>query len=161
MRFSTREDIALPIDVVFKEMTNFDAMERRALRRGADVNRSDPPTGPGKGSTWEIAFSFRGRRRECHSEVTGFDAPNAMVVASQVGGISGHLTLEFIVLNPKKTRVKTAIDLKPNTLSARLLIQSLKLAKSSLEKRFKSGIANFARQMEDDHRGTRPGDTLA
>jgi hypothetical protein len=43
------------------------------------------------------------------------------------------------------------LNLAPKTLSARLLVQSLKLAKSNLSKRFKQKVADYARQMEDRH----------
>ena len=160
MRFSTREDIEVPIETVFKDITNFEVLERRALRRGAEVIRTDPPEGPGQGTVWEVTFAFRGRDRDCVAEVVGYDAPNTMIVDSNTGGLAGQVTLDLVALNPNKTRVKLVIDLKPNNLSARLLVQSLKLAKASLEKRLSSGFASFAQQMERDYRGTKPGETL-
>ncbi|NHW87665.1 SRPBCC family protein, partial [Escherichia coli] len=41
-----------------------------------------------------------------------------------------------------------ALDMKPNTLTARLFIQSLRLAKASLNRKFKRGIARFADDLE-------------
>ena len=40
-----------------------------------------------------------------------------------------------------------ALDMKPLNLSARLLIQSLKLAKSSLTKKFKDRVADYAKNL--------------
>ena len=45
------------------------------------------------------------------------------------------------------------LEVKPNSLSARLLVQSMKLAKSNLTKRFKVAVADYAETIERDHRG--------
>ena len=42
-----------------------------------------------------------------------------------------------------------ALEMSPLNLPARLLVQSLKLAKSTLSKRFKDRVADYARGLED------------
>jgi len=37
MKFAAREDIEAPIEYVFSQISDFPALERSALRRGADV----------------------------------------------------------------------------------------------------------------------------
>ena len=44
------------------------------------------------------------------------------------------------------------LDIKPLNLSARLLVQSLKLAKTSLTKKYKLRVAEFARTLEERQR---------
>jgi hypothetical protein len=39
-------------------------------------------------------------------------------------------------------------------LSARLLVQSLKLAKNSLNKRYKQRVAQYGKSIEDRHKST-------
>ena len=56
--------------------------------------------------------------------------------------------MQLTPLSPKRTRLGVEVDLKPKTLSARLLVQSLKLAKSNLTKRFKLKVADYAKTME-------------
>lgn len=151
MKFSTREDIAAPIDHVFAQISDFAAFERQALRRGADVQRLDAGDVT-TGTRWDIAFGFRGKDRKVRAELTALDAPNMLRVDSEGKGIVGVTLLELIALSPSRTRLAMSIELSPNSLAARLMLQSLKLAKSSLTARFKKRIAGYAEDIENNYR---------
>lgn len=151
MKFSTREDIDAPADFVFEAVSDFAAFERQALRRGADVRRVDQ--GPViVGSAWDIAFQYRNKDRRMRATVKSLDAPNALFVESVASGIDGITKVELVALSPKRTRIAVSIELSAKTLSARLLLQSLKLAKATLTKRFKSRIAEQAAGIEERYR---------
>ena len=152
MRFSTREDIEAPIERVFRAVTDFDGFERQALRRGAEVTRQDTMGKPGIGSEWHLRFKFRGKERELDAAVVKFDAPNGYVVNSRTGGLEGVVTLDLMALSAQRTRLQVAVDLKPQSLSARLLVQSLKFAKANLSKRFSNRVLRFAQDIEGKYR---------
>ncbi len=152
MKFSTREDIAAPADHVFAYISDFSTFERQALRRGADVSRID--SGPYKpGSGWDIAFKYRGRDRRMRTMLDRLDAPQVIQLSSVASGIEGATEIELVSLSPTRTRMAVSIDLTANSLAARLLLQSLKLAKSSLTARFKKRIGAFAQTVEDAYKG--------
>lgn len=136
MNFTTHKDIDAPIGFVFQKVSNFDSYERQALRRGAVVSRMDG-NGPVRvGSAWDVAFTFRGKDRKLRASIAEIKAPESMVIDTAATGLSSVATVELMALSPKVTRVSVAIELSPKSLSARLLLQSLKLAKANLNKRF-------------------------
>ena len=49
MRFTTKQDIEAPLDFVYRTMTDFEGWERAAMRRGAEVERTDKLTRVGPG----------------------------------------------------------------------------------------------------------------
>ncbi|MEL6239589.1 MAG: SRPBCC family protein [Pseudomonadota bacterium] len=149
MKFSAREDIAAPIDQVFDALSDFESFERQAMRRGADLQRVDPLTQAGVGMRWQVAFKMRGRRRDVTIELKRYDTPNEMFFDLTSQNIDGTFTVELLALSRNRTRVSLALEIVPLTLSARLFVQSLKLAKSSLSKRFKLKFAEYARSLED------------
>jgi len=153
MKFSTREDIEAPIAYVFQSVSDFDGFERQALRRGAEVTRLDTLGKPGLGSEWQLRFPFRGKRRDVDARITGFDAPNSYRADTRSGGIDGRVTVDLLPLSPRRTRLQVSLDLTPQSLSARLLVQSLKFAKSNLNKRFSSRVWKFAQEVETKYRG--------
>lgn len=157
MKFSTREDIEAPIDAVFNMLCDFESFERAAMRRGADVQRLDNREEPGVGAMWEASFTMRGKRREIELELVEFDRPNDMAFESKSPGVLGRTGFELIALSRGRTRVMVSLELKPLNLSARLLVQSLKLAKGKLSQRFSARVAEYARGMEEryaDESGT-------
>ncbi|MDQ2089569.1 SRPBCC family protein [Marimonas arenosa] len=149
MKFKTREDIGAPIDYVFGVVSDFETFQRKALRRGAEIARRDALETPGVGMAWDVAFAFRGKRREMQVQLVDHEPPNRMSFDSRMPGMIGYMGVELIALSRAHTRMVLEIELKPETLSARLLVQSMKLARGSLNKRFQVRVAEFAKTTED------------
>ena len=154
MKFSSQEDIEAPIEFVFQAATDFASFEKQALRRGAEVQRTDRLTELGPGMAWKATFPFRGKRRSADGKLVTCDAPNALAFVSDIGGMHGDLDIEFVALSQRRTRVSVELELIPNSLSARLLLQSLRLAKANLSRRFKKRIEHFAEDVEDRYNRT-------
>lgn len=153
MRFTTREDIEAPIEAVFSAVSDFEAFERAALRRGAEVRRLGKHGRKGEGQGWLVNFRYRGRPRELASEIVRFEPPRVLTAFGGTGGIDGTLEVELTELAPRRTRMKLDLEMRPKTLGARFFLQSLRLAKTSLTNRFKKRIHKFARQLEERPQG--------
>ncbi|MCW1956698.1 SRPBCC family protein [uncultured Lentibacter sp.] len=152
MQFSAKQDIEVPIESVFAAVTDFDGFTTQALRRGAEVVRVDTLTGPCAGMTWQVGFEFRGKRRDMEIELLEVVRPSDLKMRSTTSGLDGHMTLELVALSKQRTRLGIELELAPKTLSARLLIQSLKLARGSLSKRLRKRLEGFARATEERFR---------
>ena len=149
MKFSTKEDIDAPIDAVFDMLCEFDQFERAAMRRGAEVQRVDQLAEPGAGMLWEAAFDMRGKRRALQVEMDRFERPTEMKLETRSQGLTGDMSFYLVALSRSRTRIMVALDLKPQNLSARLLVQSLKLAKNALTKKFKKRVGDYAKDMDE------------
>jgi len=149
MKFSSREDIEAPIQQVFDMLCEFEYYERSAIRRGIEVRRMDDRVHPGTGMAWAVRFKIRGHQRDMELKLSEYDAPVLMRIRGHTTGLDSDFILDLMALSPQRTRLAVSLDLKPSTLSARLLIQSLKLAKTRLSKRFKQKVAEFAQTLED------------
>lgn len=151
MKLTTREDIEAPIEHVWRAVTDFVAFEKQALRRGADVVRKDPGSGPGLGSEWDVKFEFRGKPRHVEAKLTEFEANNGMRVQGTSPGLEGDTVIELVALSPRRTRLNVALNLSARNLSGRLLIQSMKFARSTLQKRFEKRVATFGNQIAETY----------
>lgn len=149
MKFSAKEDIEAPIEFVFEQITDFTSFERSALRRGAEVQRVDNLTRQGPGMQWDASFKYRGRIREVNIELVSLDPPNGMVIGSRSTSMGGEMVVELVALSRGRTRMSVELEMHPKNLSARLLVQSLKLARNTLNKRFRKRVATFAEDIEE------------
>ncbi|WP_299354952.1 SRPBCC family protein [uncultured Shimia sp.] len=149
MQLTSKENIEVPIDQVFEMLTDFERHERSAMRRGAEVARTDTLSKPGVGVGWDVGFEFRGKPRQVHLEVIEFDRPYELALKAEMQGLDSIINLQLVALSKTLTRLNVVTDIKPKTLSARLLVQSMKLAKSNITKRFDSRMAAQARDMEN------------
>jgi carbon monoxide dehydrogenase subunit G len=149
MQFSTKEDIEAPIADVFRIVSEFGAFERLAIRRGAEVERVQDFSPPREGMSWRVNFLMRGKLRKVDVKLVEYTEPTVLRFEGISGGIDSVATMELVALSAKRTRLGVVFNMKPKTLSARLLVQSLKLAKSNLTKRFKLRVADYAKSVED------------
>lgn len=147
MKFSSKEDIETPIDRVFEQLTNFEMFERAAIRRGVEIERERDTAQPVVGMAWKARFEMRGRSREARVELVHLDRPNTMRFDAIGKGVDGSFFIDLLPLSPRSTRISVVLDIEPKTLSARLLIQSMKLAKTNLTKRFRKKVREFAKTL--------------
>lgn len=148
MQVTGTEDVAAPIEHVFAELTAFDALERQAMRRGIDVRRQFRGAEPSIGEGWDTTFRFRGKERSAKIILESYDAPNTVQFGGASGGLETNTLIELVPLSPNRTRVNLVFKMNPKSLSARLLVQSFKLARSSINKRFQKRMSQLARDIE-------------
>jgi len=152
MEFTSQEDIEAPIDKVFAALSDFETMERQAMRRGVKVRRHGAPAGvgtdPEASQRWTAGFKFRGREMEADIALLRILPPEALAFAGKAGGMETEMTIDLTALTPIRTRMNVQARLAPRTLSARLLVQSLKLAKARMTRKFSVRVAQFAKTIE-------------
>ena len=148
MHFETKEDIDSPIADMFAAITDFETFERSAIRRGVEVQRLSEPGETLVGLSWDVAFLFRGTQRKMALKVVSSDAPNSISLLAEGNGMTADMQVDLVALSPRRTRMTVRIDLKPKTLAARLLVQSLKLARNKINRKFRLRVADFARMTE-------------
>ncbi|SEN64972.1 Polyketide cyclase / dehydrase and lipid transport [Gemmobacter aquatilis] len=152
MKLSTREDIEAPLATVFQAFADTDAWERAVLRRGAEVTRVDRLSTPGPGMAWVVGFDYRGKPRRVTVKLSQIEAPNILAFTYSTSAFEGSFSLDFVELSARRTRVSFATEVKPRTLASRLLLQSMKLAKGKVERKFETRIAQICHEIEERHR---------
>ncbi|MCF6444299.1 SRPBCC family protein [Nereida sp. MMG025] len=150
MKISVVEDISAPIEYVFARVTNFDAFERGVLRRGAKVRRVEQGAASGDGAKWEVSFMLRGAERRMTVKVAQLDHPTSVVYRTRIKGLVAVVTLDLVALSPSRTRLTLDIKMVSKSLRAKLVIQSLKLAKRRINRKLRKRMGAFAESIEDD-----------
>jgi carbon monoxide dehydrogenase subunit G len=148
MKLSGRTDIGAPVAFVYAALSDFEGWERSAMRRGADVNRTDKLRVPGVGMTWQARFAWRGRERQLQVRLTKLEPQNGLTLDFDGPSVEGTLNIELVELAAKRTRMLMQVEAKPRTLAARLFVQSLRLAKGRVQRRYDARLTSIARDIE-------------
>ena len=143
MKFSTRQDTDIPADALFRAVGNFPSLERMLVRRGASVRRMDGAAQPGVGMGWQIGFDWRGRRRGLDLRVTEHTPPETIVLEGSSDQFELLIRMTVVALSPSKSRLIFETDVQPRGMKARLLLQTAKLGKTQLDRKFAQRIAAF------------------
>lgn len=148
MKLSTRKDIEAPLDQVWAAVTDFEAWERAAMRRGADVSRIDSFGKPGVGMTWQARFIYRGKPREVTAKVAEMAERAALAFHLVSPNVTTDARIELMEMSARRTRLHVVLDIQPRSLGARLFLQSLRLARGKVERRFETRVAQMATELE-------------
>lgn len=144
MKFSTQADVQASQEETFAAFSDFHHYARRAKDRGVEVERLDHGHAVGRGLAWRSRFAWNGHAREMRGEIVRFDAPDGFAADLNVGGLEGVLEIEVIPVKAGRSRVRVGLELTPATMSARILLKSLRLAKSRLDDRFAAAVRSHA-----------------
>ncbi|AHM03084.1 hypothetical protein roselon_00651 [Roseibacterium elongatum DSM 19469] len=141
MKFKVSEDIDAPVDVTWSRFTDFSHFESEVRGRGADLVRVGDWSEAGAGAKWRGSVPVRGKSRAISSEITRFEPHETCLVQSQIGGMACAYEMDFVALSPEVTRVSAVMDLSASSLSARLLLQTMKLARGKVLQRMQGVLA--------------------
>lgn len=143
MKFSTRVDKEVPAEQLFAAIGDFDALERLLISRGASVMRIDPAQEPGTGMGWQIGFDWRGKPRNMRLAVTRYDRPEALAMQGRSQALDMTVNGTVVALSRVKSRLIFELEVRPRNMKARLMLQTAKLGKAQLDKRFERRITEY------------------
>ena len=149
MKLTSNQDISAPADQVFRILSDHQAWMRAAIRRGAEVERLDNLPTMTPGMEWRATFAFRGRRREALIRLEACVPPARLGFSVETSLYAGTLGIDIFQMSPRRSRIHLAIEVKPKTLAARLMLQSLRLARARLERRLDHRTAQLAAEVEN------------
>ncbi len=147
MKFSTRQDTDLPAEALFAAISNFDAIARMLTRRGAVVRLQNATELPETGMSWLIGFDFRGRSRELTMELTAYQPPELIQFRGHSEQFELTVRMTVVGLTRSKSRLIFETDAQPRGMKARLLLQTAKLGKPQLDRKFAERIGDFVNSL--------------
>lgn len=149
MKFTTRKDANIPAERLFEAVNDFDRLERIIRRRKAQITRIDPETD--EVTAWNVAFDWRGRRRELRFAVTEQTPHETLRLEGAIEAFDLAMTITFVALTTLRSRVIAEVEARPRTMKARLIMQTAKLSKGKLDKRYAQNIAAFVDQLTEGY----------
>lgn len=150
MKFSTRHDTDIPAESLFAAVSDFYRIERMMLRRGVSVERVDHLVQPSVGNAWNLSFDLRGKPRTLAFAVSECEPPEKLVLLGRSDQFDLAITMTVVALSPTKSRLIFEADVQPRGMKARLTLQTAKLGKGQLDRKFALRIAEYVSDITSD-----------
>lgn len=157
MKLNGRTDVQAPVEFVFDTLSDFGFWERAALRRGAEVTRTDKLRAPGAGMAWMIRFGWRGRERQMHVVIKQMERPHILSLDGDSPAAEGGAVMEVVALSSSRARILVQTTVKPRTLAARLMVQSMRIARGKVTARFDKNLRKLAQIIEERYAESQKG----
>ena len=157
MKFTTKQDVDAPVAFVFAALSDFAGWERAAMRRGAEVARTDTLDHTAAGMSWTAKFAYRGRPRQLDLQLVTLESPAHLAFAGQSNAVEGTARVDMMEMSARRTRIHVVSEVTPRTLAARLFLQSLRLARARVDRKFEQRIAQLAADIEHRYRANPKG----
>ncbi len=141
MKFSTRIDKEATAERMFDALADFDRIERILMRRGVSVNRVDNISAGAR--AWDLAFDWRGQRRELRLVLVQFDRPERLALTGQSTPFDLRIDLSVVSLALQRSRLIFEIEVKPRNMRARLALQTAKLGKAQIDRKIAKKVEDF------------------
>ena len=138
--------------MVWARFTDFLGFEEDARGRGAILNRVGNWTQTVQGVEWRGEVTVRGKSRPITAKVTQLVPQELCIVDSRIGGMKCHQEIIFMPLSTTVTRVALMLDLSADTLTARLLLQTMKLARGRVLQKLQGVLARQGNAVEAAYR---------
>lgn len=149
MKFSTRCDAELAAAALFDTISDFERTERILQRRGVAVQRLEPGqrAGQGQGQGWHLGFDWRGQRRELQLHLQQFERPERIGLAGGSENYDIAVDMSVVSLGRQRSRLIFETDIRPRNMRSRLMLQTLKLGKAQLQRKYGERIGLYLQQM--------------
>lgn len=152
MNLEVTYDLDAPAKYVFKRITDHADFEALLMGYGANIERLDNEASLSVGMKWAIDGVFRGKQRQVEVALTRLTQNELVSYQSESKDVNAAVDMKLHALSAKQTRFSVDLAPKANTILARLILQSEKLAWKTLEKRINRRFADFCQRLEDDYR---------
>ncbi|MDG4647114.1 hypothetical protein P6F26_01540 [Roseibacterium sp. SDUM158017] len=148
MKFKVAEDVEAPLSWTWAGFTDFSAVEADIRARDADLERVDGWQVARPGAAWRGSVPVQGRAQPIEARITTFAPEEAIVIESRVGGMACTYEMTLAPLPDGMTRVSIVLELRASTMSARLMLQTLKLARRRAMRRIEGALVRQGQTVE-------------
>ena len=154
MELSYQSIINVPQAFAFERSTDFERFEAEGFGNLAMFEPRSEIRAPKIGARWRTAAEFQGRPRRFSLELFELDAPKKLVLGNKSEKYDIEAHFNFVELDAEKTEFTFKLDAKANSITAKLILQTIQLARSRIEKSMQEDFDEMGQRMEAAYQAT-------
>ncbi|MBL4806739.1 MAG: hypothetical protein JKY31_05535 [Rhodobacteraceae bacterium] len=153
MKFEYTSTINVPIEFAYARATDFDKFEQEGF---GNIDKFEP-TGdiraPEIGAKWKVRAEFQGRQRRFSLALRELSENEAVVFGNGTDKFDVEARFNFVKVDDENTDFLFEINSSAKTITGRLIMQTLQLARSRIERKLAVDFDAMRDRMEADYRG--------
>lgn len=153
MRLEAAHEIQAPIELVFGKFCDFDRLQSFTENTGREAVRLDDGTATGAGVRYLLKGKFGGKQRSIELGLETCVPTVILKYEVEVETLTAALRFDFEKRAAELTRVSLILEPTAHSISSRLILQSVKLAKRTMEKRMETRLFHFGNEIVEEYRG--------
>ncbi|MCC1492226.1 SRPBCC family protein [Cognatishimia sp. F0-27] len=148
MKFTSTTQIAAAPEHVFALLSDCDWIEARARNSGLDPKRVPPDAAFAVGTAWQMRSEVHGVVRDISVVVQDCTEPVRIGFLARAGGVEFVTALALAPHGTGGTVATVTVDVLAKSLSAKVLMQPMKVAKAQIARKLDARIAAYAAELE-------------
>lgn len=146
-KISAKSVVELEKSAAFDRLLNLPELERKARVSGVKLVQLSG-NGIEPGASWQLDAKIRGRQTSFQLMIRELQQPDLVLLELISMPFTGHIQIYLKHKNQHLTTIRLNLSADPKTLSARLILHSLKLTKHRQRRRVERSLRALCRYLE-------------
>lgn len=147
MKLISSEVYPVSAATAYARLTDFEALTHAMRANHIKVIWFRAGWPDGSETKWKLAFGFKGVHREVLAQITRVDKGHSYVVETDSDGVQAQVSVAVAAAEEGKARVTYTVDLSGQTVAARVMVQSLRLARGTLQDKLHGRLVGLTREL--------------
>ena len=147
-------DINVPQQFAFERATDFALFEAEGFGKLDKFERRSELRAPEIGVRWRTAAEFQGRPRRFSLQLLALEPAELLVLGNKSEKYDVEARFRFTQVNDTQTTFAFHLVAKAQSITAKLILQTIQLARGRIEKSMQADFGEMAQKMEAAYRET-------
>jgi len=153
MKFDYKSTINVPVEYAYERLTDFDKFEAEGFGNISKFKPVGDICAPEIGARWKVRSEFQGRQRKFSLELRKLLANEAVVFGNGTDKFDVEAGFFLSRIDAENTGFLFEINSSATTITGRLIMQTMQLARSRIEKKLATDFDEMRDRMEADYHG--------
>ncbi len=154
MKFDYKTTINVPVEYAFARLTDFDKFEKEGFGNISKFTPVGDISAPNIGAKWKVRSEFQGRQRSYALQLRKLVANETVVLGNGSDKFDVEACFGLSKMDSTKTNFTFELNASAKTITGRLIMQTMQLARSRIEKKLSADFDAMRDRMEAEYHST-------
>ncbi|MCF6305106.1 MAG: SRPBCC family protein [Rhodobacteraceae bacterium] len=151
MKFDYKTTVNAPVEFVFARLTDFEKFEKVGFGNISKFKPIGDIAAPEIGAKWKLRSEFQGRQRSFSLQLRELIENKSVVLGNGSDKFDVEASFGLAKIDDENTGFIFEINSSAKTITGRLIMQTMQLARSRIEKKLATDFDAMRDRMEADY----------